>query len=158
MKGSLKTGISFGLTSASITTVGLMVGLYSSTYSQSVVLGGILIIAVADAFSDAMGIHLAEECKRDLSHKEVWIATLSTFFSKFLFSLSFIIPIFIFSLQTAVAINIIWGLLLLAGLSFIIAKDKKMPAFKIILEHLTLAVLIIFITYYTGKWTATLLG
>ena len=61
MKDSLRTGICFGLTSAVITTLGLMVGLHSGTHSRLVVLGGILTIAIADAFSDALGIHMSEE-------------------------------------------------------------------------------------------------
>ena len=56
MKESLKTGITFGLTSGVITTLGLMVGLHSGTGSRIAVIGGILTIAVADAFSDALGI------------------------------------------------------------------------------------------------------
>jgi len=59
IKHSLKTGFSFGLTSGIITTLGLIVGLNSSTRSKLVVLGGILIIAIADAFSDAFGIHVS---------------------------------------------------------------------------------------------------
>ena len=43
MKDSLRTGISFGLTSAVITTLGLMVGLHSGTDPKIVVLTGILI-------------------------------------------------------------------------------------------------------------------
>ena len=44
MKESLRTGIAFGLTSAVITTLGLMVGLHSGTHSKIVVIGGILTI------------------------------------------------------------------------------------------------------------------
>jgi acid phosphatase family membrane protein YuiD len=76
MKDSLRTGISFGLTSAVITTLGLMVGLHSGTHSKIVVLAGILTIAIADAFSDALGIHVSEclnhhvntESKDDKNH------------------------------------------------------------------------------------------
>ena len=46
MKDSLCTGISFGLTSAVITKLGLMVGLHSGTHSKIVVLAGILTIAI----------------------------------------------------------------------------------------------------------------
>jgi len=63
MKSSLKTGLSFGLTSAIITTLGLMVGLHSGTHSRLAVIGGVLTIAIADAFSDAMGIHISEEAE-----------------------------------------------------------------------------------------------
>jgi len=61
MRHLLKVGFSFGLTSGIVTTLGLMVGLHSSTHSKLVVIGGILTIAIADALSDAMGIHIAEE-------------------------------------------------------------------------------------------------
>ena len=54
MKHQLKVGLSFGLTSAIITTLSLMVGLISGTESKMVVIGGILTIAIADAFSDAL--------------------------------------------------------------------------------------------------------
>jgi hypothetical protein len=54
MKESLKTGITFGLTSGTITTQGLMIGLYSGTNSRGVVIGGILTIAIADSLSDAL--------------------------------------------------------------------------------------------------------
>jgi len=49
MKHQLKTGVSFGLTSGIITTLGLMVGLHSGTQSRIAVVGGILTIAIADA-------------------------------------------------------------------------------------------------------------
>ena len=48
MRTALKIGFSFGLTSGVITTLGLMVGLHAGTHSKSVVLGGLLTIAVAD--------------------------------------------------------------------------------------------------------------
>ena len=76
MKDSLRTGISFGLTSAVITTLGLMVGLHSGTHSRIVVLAGILTIGVADAFSDALGIHISEEAENIHSAKEIWGAPL----------------------------------------------------------------------------------
>lgn len=72
MKHSLKIGFSFGLTSGIITTLGLMVGLHSGTHSKLVVIGGVLIIAIADAFSDALGIHVSEESENKHVTKEIW--------------------------------------------------------------------------------------
>ena len=43
MQEQLRTGMAFGLTSAVITTLGLMVGLHSGTHSRLVVLGGIAV-------------------------------------------------------------------------------------------------------------------
>ena len=72
IEDSLRTGISFGLTSAVITTLGLMVGLHSGTHSKMVVLSGILTIAIADAFSDALGIHISEESQNTHTVKQIW--------------------------------------------------------------------------------------
>jgi len=152
IKHSLKIGLSFGLASGIITTLGLMVGLYSGTHSKLAVIGGILIIAVADAFSDALGIHISEESESKHTPKEIWISTLSTFFTKFLFPLTFIIPILLFELSTAIVISIIWGLSMLSVLSFNIARTEKAKPQKVILEHLIIALVVIVATHYLGDW------
>ena len=85
MRHPLEVGLSFGITSAIITTLGLIVGLNAGTHSTLVVVGGIIVIAVADAFSDAFGIHMAEESEGKHTDREVWEATLSTLFFKMLF-------------------------------------------------------------------------
>ena len=87
-----RTGLFFGATSGVITTLGLIAGLNAGTQSLTAVLGGILVIAVADSMSDAMGIHLAEEANPDTDHDHVWAATFTTFFTKLVFALSFAVP------------------------------------------------------------------
>ena len=125
MNHSLKIGFSFGLTSGIITTLGLMVGLSSGTHSKLAVIGGILTIAIADSFSDAMGIHISEESENVHTAKEIWEATIATFTSKFVFALTFIIPVLLFKeLSTAVFVSVIWGLSLLSVLSFVMAKQQ----------------------------------
>ena len=155
MKLSIRKGFCFGLTSGIITTLGLIVGLHSGTRSKLVVLGGILAIAVADAFSDALGIHISEEAENKHTEKEIWESTISTFLSKFVFALSFIIPIVLFELSTAIVVSIIWGLSLLCILSFKVAKDQKAKPWKVIAEHLMIAVVVIIITHYVGDWIAS---
>jgi len=152
MKHSLKTGFSFGLTSAIITTLGLMVGLQSGTHSKIVVIGGILIIAIADAFSDALGIHISEESENKHSTKEIWQSTIATFLSKFFFALTFIIPVLLFELSTAIVISVIYGLIILSIFSFKIAKEQKNKPIKVIAEHLIIVLVVIVITHYVGEW------
>lgn len=124
MQDSLRTGITFGLTSAVITTLGLMVGLHSGTHSRMVVLSGVITIAVADAFSDALGIHLAVELEDTHTTKQIWVATIGTFLAKFLFALTFVIPIFLFPLSTAIIISLLWGGVILTTLSCAIARNR----------------------------------
>ncbi|MDI9618782.1 hypothetical protein [Methanothermobacter sp.] len=127
MRHSLKTGFSFGLTSAIITTLGLMVGLHSGTHSRLGVIGGVLTIAIADAFSDAMGIHIAEESENRHSEVEVWESTIATFISKFVFAITFLLPVLLLDLTVAIAVSVIWGLLLLGILSVHIAGSQNAP-------------------------------
>ena len=72
MRRSVRKGFSFGLTSGVITTLGLIVGLYSTTHSFLVVFGGIILIAVADGLSDALGIHISEEAEAKHTTKQIW--------------------------------------------------------------------------------------
>jgi len=154
----LKIGISFGLTSGIITTLGLMVGLHAGTHSKLIVIGGILTIAIADAFSDALGIHISEESESKHTQKEIWQSTISTFFSKLIFALSFVIPVLLFELSTAILVSVIWGLSLLSIFSFRIAKEQKVRPWKVILEHLIVAIAVIIVTNYLGDWISSRFG
>lgn len=152
MKASWKTGLSFGLTSGVITTLGLMVGLHAGTHSRAVVLGGILTIAVADALSDAMGIHLAEESKNSGPASHVWEATLATFAAKFVIAGTFVVPVLTRPLDQAIVISIAWGLFLLTALSFFVARAQAISPWKVIGEHLLIALCVVAITHVVGDW------
>jgi VIT1/CCC1 family predicted Fe2+/Mn2+ transporter len=152
MKASWKTGLSFGLTSGVITTLGLMVGLHAGTHSRAVVLGGILTIAVADALSDAMGIHLAEESKNSSPASHVWEATLATFAAKFVIAGTFVVPVLTRPLDQAIVISIVWGLFLLTVLSFFLARAQSIAPWKVIGEHLLIALCVVAMTHVVGDW------
>jgi len=150
MKESLTTGISFGLTSGAITTLGLMVGLHSATPSRLVIIGGILTIAVADAFSDALGIHISEESENVHTHKQIYAASIATFLSKFLFALTFVVPVLIFRLSTAMLVGVFWGLGAVALLSCWIAYAQGKRKFPVIAEHILIALVVIVATHFVG--------
>lgn len=156
MKHSVAKGIGFGLTSGVITTLGLLVGLYSGTHSMIVVLGGILTIAVADGMSDALGIHISEEIIKKNSCKQVWESTIATFFTKLLFALTFAIPVIFLPLDTAIAVSVAWGILLIGILSYRIAKKKKTSVAKAMAEHIGIAIVVVILTYLLGLWVSTL--
>ena len=152
MKTSIKTGLSFGLTSGVITTLGLMVGLHSGTHSRTVVIGGIVTIAIADAMSDALGIHVSEESKNSGPTRQIWEATVATFVAKFVIAMTFVAPVVIRPLDQAIVISVIWGLLLLAVLSFFVARAQAIPPWKVIGEHLLIALCVVAITHAVGNW------
>ncbi|MHA1557471.1 MAG: hypothetical protein ACTSPM_11120 [Candidatus Heimdallarchaeota archaeon] len=152
MKHSYKVGFSFGLTSGIITTLGLMVGLYSSTNSQLVVIGGILTIAIADSLSDSLGIHISEESEINHTSKEIWESTFSTLLCKFIFSSMFIFPVLLLELRTSIIFCVMFGFMILFILSLYMAKQENTKAWKVIGEHLTIAAVVIILTYCVGYW------
>ena len=157
-KHSLKVGLSFGSASGIITTLGLMVGLHASTGSKLTVIGGILTIAIADAFSDALGIHISEEAENKHSTREIWIATLATFFAKLSVALTFAVPVMLLELGTAIVVSVIWGLALLSVLSYGIARGQNAPAWRVIGEHLLIAAGVVALTHFVGDWIASRFG
>lgn len=154
MRESLKTGFNFGLTSGIITTLGLIVGLEAGTHSTPIVIGGILTIAIADAFSDSLGIHICEESENKHTTREVWESTISTFMFKFLFALTFIIPILLLDLNSAIIASVVWGLTIISILSFTMARKQKKPFLNVVGEHVVIALVVITITHYVGDWIA----
>ena len=153
-----RTGLFFGATSGVITTIGLIVGLNSGTQSITAVLGGILVIAVADAMSDALGIHLAEEANPNTDHLHVWAATIVTFLTKFVFSISFAIPLLLLPLGTAVIASVVWGLFVIVVLSYFLARSQDESPFAIIAEHVAIAALVLVFSHYIGVWVAATFG
>lgn len=154
MDSSIKAGLSFGLTSAIITTLGLMIGLDSATNSVMVVIGGIITISVADGLSDSLGMHISAESNKKNSKSSLLKIALATFFTKLIFGLSFLIPIFLFGLRTAIIVNIFYGLFLLTILSYKIAKYNKEKPVHTIIEHLAIAIGVLIVSNYIGSTVA----
>lgn len=150
MNHSSKIGFSFGATSGIITTLGLIVGLTASEASRSIVIGGVLTIAFADAFSDALGIHISEESEGVHTKREIWVATISTYLTKLLIALTFLVPLFLYPIRVAQTVSIIWGILLLAGVNLIISpKEKRWQA---VYEHVMIGLIVIVTSFIIGQY------
>lgn len=152
MKSSIKTGLGFGVTAGIITTLALMVGLNSGTESALAVIGGVLTIAISDALVDALGIHVSKEFEGKTSTKEIWESTITTFLSKFMMALLFVIPIMIFKLALAIKISLIMGILLIIMFSYLIAKEGHLKPLHLITEHLVTALVVIVISQLIGTF------
>jgi VIT1/CCC1 family predicted Fe2+/Mn2+ transporter len=147
-----RTGIYFGATSGVITTIGLIAGLYAGTDSLVAVLGGILVVAVSDAMSDALGIHLAQEADPDSSNAHIWAATISTFVTKLLVALTFALPLIFLPLGVAVVVSVSWGLIVIVLLSYYLARTQKVAVVPVVAEHLAIAVAVVILAHFIGVW------
>ncbi|MBN1274751.1 hypothetical protein JXA12_00455 [Candidatus Woesearchaeota archaeon] len=151
MRQTFRKGLSFGVTSGIITTLGLMTGLEAGTGSRAVVLGGIVTIAIADSLSDALGMHLSEESSQR-SLRRVWDAAGVTFMSKFLLALSFSVPVLLFPLGVAWVVCLCWGALLLSLLSWWIARVQEERPWRVVAEHVLIAAVVVVLTRVVGRW------
>ena len=151
MNEFMKKGFGFGITSGVITTLGLIVGLAEGYHSKNIVVGGILTIAMADALSDSLGIHISTESEKRSSDKDVWTATISTFVTKFIISSSFLVPILFLPLNIAIVTSILWGLFLISLFTYKISKHQNKSSFNPVVEHIVITVFVILATYYIGN-------
>jgi vacuolar iron transporter family protein len=158
MKRAFRIGFSFGLPSGIVTTLGLMVGLSSSTQSQIIVIGGILTIAIADSFSDAMGMHFSQESEHHLSHEEVWKSTIFTLIAKFIFSIIFIIPVLFFPLSTAILVCVLMGTYFIFAISLVLARERDDNPLRVIGSHLFITFCVIIIAHFVGVLISQVFG
>lgn len=135
-----------------------MVGLYSSTQSQYIVIGGILTIAIADSMSDAMGMHFSQESEHHLTHGDVWKATYFTLLAKFIFSIIFIFPILVLPLGSAILISVLIGAYLIFVSSLMLARDRGDNPWIVIGSHLTITFTVIVIADLVGTIISNVCG
>jgi len=145
-----QTRFSFGSSAALITNLGLITGLNSTANAKFSIITSILVIAVADNISDSFGIHVYQESEH-VNRREVWVSTATNFLARLLVSLVFVLLVALLPIGPAVICSLIYGFLLLALISYIIAKDEKVNPFMMIVEHLGIALVVILLSEFVGK-------
>jgi len=148
MNNALKKGLGFGLSSAVIATLAIIVGMHAGTDLKHAVVSAVLVIAFADSLADSLAVYFSE--KEGNAEKTVLLTTATAFFTKLIFALTFLIPIFIFNLHMAIWIDIIYGAIILIIYSFNLAKSTHKDILKTIVLHILLAVVVISASHGIG--------
>jgi VIT1/CCC1 family predicted Fe2+/Mn2+ transporter len=146
-----QTRFSFGATSAIITNLGIITGLDTLTHPKLSIIGAILVIALADNLSDSFGIHIYQESEH-VGKKEVWLSTLTNFFTRLFVSSTFIILIIVLPIRLAVVCSVTWGLLILTVMTYTIAKQQKINPFSAIFVHIAIAVVVVIASNFIGAF------
>jgi VIT1/CCC1 family predicted Fe2+/Mn2+ transporter len=131
---------SFGVTSAIMTSLAVVIGLSGAT-SNITVIAALLIIAIADNLSDSFGIHIYQESKC-INPKEVRTTTANNFIARMLITFVFILFVVYMPINLAIILSIIFGMALLTMLSYLIAKSQKISPYHSIFRHLALAIIL----------------
>lgn len=147
------TRFSFGATAAITTSMALIVGLSSADSGKKGIVGGLLIIAVADNLSDTLSIHIYEEGKAGAATP---ISTsISNYLARLLVACSFVLLVLALPLDPARWVSVVWGALLLSALSYFIAQRKGVKPTLEIAKHLIVAAVVIALSQVIGDFIAS---
>ncbi len=145
--------ISFGGTAAIVTSMALIAGLEAANAGRPGVVSALLIAAVADNLSDSLSVHMYQESER-FEQKDAFIGTLTNFGTRFVVCLSFVLIVVGLPSHVAVVCGLIWGTLLLAILTCILARHRRVSAVSEMVKHLSVAGLVITVSRVVGQWIA----
>ncbi len=148
------TRISFGATAAVVTSMALMAGFDAANAARSTIVSALLIAAVADNLTDSLSVHMYQESER-LERREVFIGTVANFATRLLLCLSFVLIVLLFKGPTTAVVGTVWGLTLLAVLSYLLARTRGVNPVSEIGKHLSVALIIIAVSKVLGHWITT---
>ena len=149
--------ISYGGTAAVVTSTAMISGLSTAGATRSVIVSALLIAALADNLADALSIHIFQESEQ-LDKKNAFIGTVTNFFTRLLLCISFVPIVGLLPLSHVAEVSIIWGLFLLATLTYLVARERKMKIMPEVLKHVVVAFVVVTISIMTGHWIGMLLS
>lgn len=143
--------ISYGGTAAVVTSMALISGLITADATRPVIVSAILIAAIADNLTDSLSIHIYQESEQ-LDKQSALTGTIANFFTRLLFGVSFIPFVELLPLQYIARAAIVWGMLLLATLTYLVALERKIKPLPEVLKHLVVAFAVITVSAMIGHW------
>lgn len=146
---------SFGATSAVTSSLALMIGLNPLGVPKLGIIGALLVIAFADNIADSLGMHIYAESK---SKGHAKLNTVTNYLTRLGITLLMIAFVVVLPLPYAIAASIIFGLVVMAVLSYLIAKTHNMNPAQVVAEHLTVTILILVASQLIGSSISALLG
>jgi len=141
----------FGISSAVLTTLGMIVGLNSATSSRLAVLAGIAAVAIADSLSDSLGMYSQKKAERGTSSKTAFNYAWGCFLGKFIFTFSFMIPFLLLPIEPAILISVIWGLMLISFVNAQIAFIQEENITWGVTKSIIITLIVVLLSYLAGK-------
>lgn len=145
---------SFGITSAIVTSLALMLGLDSTVNAKTSIIGALLIIAIADNISDSLGIHVYRESQGPETAGDTRVYTISNFLTRLAVMTMFIALVVTLPLGIATYLSIAVGLTLLTVLNYYIAVAQNENVPKALAQHLGTAIVVVILAHFLGQLIA----
>ena len=148
---------SFGATSSTVTSLGIIFGLLTSGNPQASVIGSLLVIAVADNIADSLGIHIyRESTATKLENTKIF--TISNFATRFGITLTFVALFVFLPIDYAAVSCAVIGFGVLIFLSYLIGVQRKTSTLKEVAVHVGIAIPVIIISRLLGQMIFGVLG
>jgi len=141
---------SYGGTAAIVTSVGLIVGFNAAAAQKGTLVGGLLIIAIADNLTDSLSIHVYQESEL-LPGRTAFTETVTNFAARLGLALSFVLLVALASLTVAAIVSVVWGLLLLVTLTSLVAKERGVNVLPELGKHVVVACAVIVVSVVIGS-------
>ncbi|MCL4430293.1 MAG: hypothetical protein M1167_06030 [Chloroflexi bacterium] len=148
---------SFGATSSTVTSLGIVFGLLSSGNPQASIIGSLLVIALADNIADSLGIHIYRETTAT-KKENTRMFTISNFITRFGIVAVFVVMFVVLPLYWAAAACVTIGLGILVFLSYLIGVQRQTSTLKEIAIHLGIAIPVIVISHFLGQLIFSIFG
>lgn len=149
--------ISYGGTAAVVTSTALISGLSAADATKPVIVSALLIAALADNLTDALSIHIFQESEQ-LDQRDAFARTITNFVTRLLLCISFVLLIELFPFPHATKMAVAWGMLLLAALTYLVARERKVKPLPEILKHLLVAIAVVTVSMMVGHWVGAVLN
>ena len=149
--------ISFGGTAAVVTSAALISGLCAVNASKPIIVSALLIAALADNLTDALSMHIYQESEQH-NQTSAFTGTITNFFARLLISVSFVFLVGIFPLADVDKAAILWGMSLLAILTYLVARERKVKPIAEVIKHLLAASAVVVASTLIPPWISELFG
>jgi len=148
---------SFGATSSTVTSLGIVFGLLTSSNPKASIIGSLLVIAVADNIADSLGIHIYRESTAT-KKENTRMFTISNFITRFGITLTFVALFTVLPIDYAAAFCMVIGIGILVFLSYLIGVQRKTSIPREVLIHVGIAIPVIVISHFLGQLIFTVFG
>jgi len=148
--------VSFGATSAIVTSVGLVVGFGSADVPKSAIISGLLIVGLADNLTDTLSIHIFQESEM-LEQRAAFRATIGNFLTRACIAGSFVVLMLLLSGALAILSCLAWGIALLVCLTYLVARNRGASVTSELIKHIALAAVVIVTSGLIGSWIRNLM-
>jgi hypothetical protein len=142
-------GFSFGGPAAIVTSMALIVGLDAATAAKTAIIGSLLVIGLADNLTDSLSVHIYQEAER-LAHRQALSTTATNYVARMTVTASFVLLVLLLPTRTAAFAAVAWGVFLLSGLSYLLAKARRVSATGEIFKHAGVALGVIVMSKAIG--------